>query len=272
MGGSVVKILVVDRNEAFATMLGQMLETNGDYEVEVAHRGSDALHLLRQSQFDLTIIDVDLDRKDIGYRDLILSMRQLEPTMRLMVIPMLGEELPLDTLQLDIQGTLSKPFFADDLLPSVEEALAKQVAPPAVRPTAPPSVSRLTEAAVPDLQAILSELAREINAEATVLLSMISGDHQVIAHLSTLSRADLELLADLGVGAVRSAQAAARLLGQPDRPYEHNMFESKTHRLYVMTLSDGRLLMVVTPISTPLGTIRHNLRRTVRHLTEMALT
>ncbi len=115
-----VRILVVDRNEAFATMLEQLLETNGHYEVEVAHAGSDALTLLRQSQFDLTIVDMDLDRKDIGYRDLILSMRQLDPTMRLMVIPILGQDLPPETRQLDIQGALSKPFFADDLLPNVE--------------------------------------------------------------------------------------------------------------------------------------------------------
>ncbi len=266
------KILVVDRNEAFATMLEQMLEANGHYEVEVAHTGSNALALLHRSRFDLAIIDVDLDRKDMGYRDLIMSVRQLEPTMRLMVIPMMGEDLPLETLELDIQGTLSKPFFADDLLPNVKEALAKQAVPPTARPTAPPSASRSPQAVAPDLQAILAELTRETNADAVFLLSMTAGDHQAIAHLSTLGRAKLEMLADLIIGAVRSAQAAARLLGQPDRPYEHNMFESETHRLYVMTLSSDRLLLVVTPISTPLGTIRHNLRRAARHLADQPLT
>jgi len=266
------KILVVDRNEAFATMLEQMLETNGRYEVEVAHTGSGALALLRQSQFDLAIIDMDLDRKDMGYRDLILSVRQLEPTMRLMVIPMMGEDLPPETRQLDIQGTLSKPFFVDDLLPNVKEALDKQTTPPTARPTAPPSVSHSAHPTAPDLQAILSELARETNADAILLVSMTSGDHQVIAHVSTLGRAKLEMLADLGLGAVRSAQAAAHLLGHPDRPYEHNMFESQTHRLYLMALSDDRLLLAFTPISTPLGTVRHNLRRAARRLIDQPLT
>ena len=266
------RILVVDRNEAFATMLEQMLEMNGSYEVEVAHTAGEALALLRKSRFDLTIVDMDLDQKDMDYRHLILSVRQLEPTMRLMVIPMMGEDLPLETLQLNIQGTLSKPFFADDLLPNVEKSLAKQVIPPTATPTAPPSAPRSAQAIAPDRQAILAELTRETNADAALLLSMTSGDHQVIAHLSTLGRPKLEMLADLGIGAVRSAQAAARLLGQPDRPYEHNMFESETHRLYVMTLSDDRLLLVVTPLSTPLGTIRHNLRRAVRRLADQALT
>ena len=81
------RILVVDRNEAFATMLERMLELDGGYEVRVARTGSDALDHLRQTDFDLTIVDMDLDEADMGYRDLILSVRQSEPTMRLMLIP-----------------------------------------------------------------------------------------------------------------------------------------------------------------------------------------
>ena len=103
------KILVVDRNEAFSTMLKQMLETDGGYEVRVVHTGSDGLKMLRQEPYDLTIIDMDLDRDDMGYHELVLRVRQLQPTMRLMLIPLMGGDLPREVQQLTIQGTLSKP-------------------------------------------------------------------------------------------------------------------------------------------------------------------
>jgi predicted regulator of Ras-like GTPase activity (Roadblock/LC7/MglB family) len=77
-------------------------------------------------------------------------------------------------------------------------------------------------------------------------------------------------LADLSMDTIRAAQAAARFLGQPDRPFEHNMFESDSLRLYAMSLPGELLLTVVTPTSTPLGTIRHNLRRAARELSRLA--
>ena len=101
------KILVVDRNQAFATMLKDMLEADGGYEVGLTHAGSDALVLLAETDFDLTIVDMDLDPDDVGYRQLAHSVRQVRPTMRLMLIPMMGEELEAEARELDIQGTLS---------------------------------------------------------------------------------------------------------------------------------------------------------------------
>lgn len=256
------KILLVDRNQAFATMLEQMLETDGGYEVEVAPGGSQALALLRQADFHLTIVDMDLDPDDLGYRDLVLNIRQIDPTMRLMLIPLMGSDLPPEAHQLGIQGALSKPFFADDLLPNIKDALAGQVGPRAPQPvTSPP-----TSPALPDLPSVLSELARETNADAVVLLSMAYREEKVVAHVSSLDPAELEMLADLGTAIVRAAQAAGHCLGQPDTPFKHNMFESDSSRLYIMTLPKERLLMVNTLISTPLGTIRHNLRRAVRSL------
>lgn len=260
------KILVVDRNQAFATMLEQMLEMDGGYEVHVAHTGSDALALLRQTAFDLTIIDMDLDAEDMGYHELILSVRQIEPTMRLMLIPLMGSDLPPEAHQMDIQGVLSKPFFADNLLPDIGTALSQSVSAGSPQPATPPPTLPPAQQPSPDVQATLSELAREINADAVLLLSAVAGEARILAQVSTMKSAGLETLAELGWTTVRAAQETARFLGQPDRPFEHNMFESDSLRLYMMILRDDELLLVVTPTSSSLGTIRHNLRRAARVL------
>jgi CheY-like chemotaxis protein len=265
-------ILVVDPNEAFAAMLQQTLELDGGYGVQVVHTGSEALSMLRQKRFDLTIVDMDLAPEDMDYRDLIVNVRQLEPTMRLMLIPLMEGELPREARQLDIQGTLSKPFFVDDLLPNIKDALAKQVNPPSFRPMKPLSNSRRDEQASPDVQAILSDLARETNAEVVLLLSTAGTDTGVIDHVSSLAEANLEALAKLSLATFRTAQEVAQLLGQPDECFKHNMFESDSSRLYMMAFPGNMLLTVVTPIRIPLGTVRHNLRRAARGLPAIAAT
>jgi CheY-like chemotaxis protein len=276
MGDSMAaRILVVDRNEAFSMMLQEMLETDGGYQVETTHRGSEALDRLRQTDYDLTIVDVDLDPADIGYRELIQAIRQIRATMRVMLIPLMGEDLPVEARRFDIQGTLSKPFFADDLLPNIQDALFRQVKPlppPPPPPTHASTAPRKAVEPISGVQSILSDLARETQADAVLLISSFAGETSVVAHISTLGDTQLETLAGLSLDTIRAARATACFLGQPDEPFEHNMFESETLRLYIMALSGNYYLLLVTPVSTPLGTIRHNLRRARRDLLGGALT
>ena len=135
------------------------------------------------------------------------------------------------------------------------------VPPSAPAPSPEPQVSA-------EMETILVQLAREIYADTVLLLSTREGDEHLIAHASSLDEAGMMMLANLSIASVRAAQATALFLGQPDRPFEHNMFETDSLRLYVMSVPENMLLAVVTPTSTPLGTVRHNLRRSAR---EMAL-
>jgi CheY-like chemotaxis protein len=266
------RILVIDRNEAFSTMLQEMLEADGGYQVQTAHRGSEALGDLQQNDYDLTIVDVDLDPADMAYQQLIQRIRQIRSTMRVMLIPLMGEDLPADARRFDIQGTLSKPFFADDLLPNIRDALSREVKPP---PPPPASVSPAPRQVIDldaGVQSALSDLVRETQADAVLLVSLSEGKGSVTAHAGTLSAAQVETLAELSVTTIQAARAAAHFLGQGDEPFEHNIFENDSQRLYILALSANHLLVVVTPASTPLGTIRHNLRRARRDLVTRALT
>ncbi len=249
-----------------------MLETEGSYRVEVAHRGSDALALLERGAFDLTIVDMDLEPADMGYRELIVGMRGVQPTMRIVLIPLIGEELPPQAHRLDIQGALSKPFFADDLLPGIEEALAKEVrlGRPQGRVDAQGLQPGTDQAA--RIQEVLADLIRETRADAVWLLSSDAVTEGVMAHAGTMNEKNTPVLARLSIAAIRAAQAVAYFLGQPNKPFEHNMFEDDTSRLYIMALPRNLALVIITPIHTPLGTVRHNLRRAWRHLDHLTLT
>jgi CheY-like chemotaxis protein/predicted regulator of Ras-like GTPase activity (Roadblock/LC7/MglB family) len=271
------RILVVDGNAAFATMLRQLLETEGGYQVRVSSRGSDALAMLDRDRFDLTIVDMDLDPEDLGYRDLIRRVRRKVPGMRLVLIPLMGQALPVEAQQLDLQGSLSKPFFADDLLPCIKAALSAPVAAapeaPAPRAVPPPPGSRRAVAATgrPHVQELLLDLARETGADLVAVLSL-EGEGRAIAQVGSPGKAAAGPLAGLSAGALQAGQQLARFLGQPDQPFEHNLFESESFRLYILSLPGDLALLLAAPLGAPLGAVRHNLRRVGRELANMPLT
>lgn len=252
------KILVIDRNEAFATLLKEILEVDGGHQVRVASRGRDAVALLQRETFNLMTVDMDQDASDADYVTFIKAVRRLDPGMRIMLIPLMGEDVPAEAHQLNIQGTLSKPFFVDDLLPSIEDALSRVVEPA--------SVEQAVDDAPSGIEDALSELGHETHADAVLLVSTTGERVRVLHHVSLFDEDRLRRFAELVVETARVGQATANLLGQPNEPYKHNMFENDESRLYVMALPGERFVVVVTPIHTPLGTIRHNLRRASREI------
>jgi len=273
------KILVVDSNEAFATMLKEILESEGGYSVDIAQSERRALGLLPRTDYALTIVDMGLDPGGDAYLDLVHKVRQGWPAMRLVLIPLMGEDLPPEAGRLDIQGTLTKPFFVDDLLSNIKEALAKKVRPagapppstpaPAISPIAParPPASQPADRPAAGSGSGLAGLVRETGADVALLISTAAGKEGLVSYVGAMNKSGAEELARLIVAAARAAQAAGRFLRQPDTPFEHSMFESGAIRLYILALPGERLLAVVTPVSTPLGIVRQNLRRAGRDLT-----
>lgn len=261
-------ILVVDGNVAFATMLMEMLETEGGYRVRVAPGGNDALAILERVGIDLTIVDMDLESDDMSYLELIRRIRRVRPAMRLVLIPVMGQAVPPEAHELQIQGILSKPFFADDLLPSIKQAMA--AAPPPEPRTHP---ARRAAGAKPDqrVQELLRDLARETNADLVALLAL-EDSGRVVAHVGKPGDTVAELLGKLGFAALQAGQDLAHILGQPDRAFEHNMFESQSFRLYILCLPGNLGLLLAAPLDHPLGAIRHNMRRAGRELAKMPLT
>jgi len=115
-------ILVVDGDDAFATILKEGLETTGEYRVATAQAGGDALESVVEQPFDMVIVDMGLS--DVEPIRLVKAIREAKPSMRLMLIPLLGQQPPDELEDVEIQGILPKPFFVGDLPDIVGEAMA----------------------------------------------------------------------------------------------------------------------------------------------------
>ena len=127
-------ILVVDSDQAFATILKEALEATGDYRVSLTHDGGDALESVVEQSFDMVIVDMGL--QDVKPVTLVKAIREAKPSMRLMLIPLFGQQIPEELEALKIQGILPKPFFVGDLPQIVGRAMEAE-APTSPTPPAP---------------------------------------------------------------------------------------------------------------------------------------
>jgi CheY-like chemotaxis protein len=125
-GNVTQSILVVDSDNAFATILKEGLESTGAYRVSTVQAGGDALESVIEKPFDMVIVDMGLP--DVKPVTLVKAIREAKPSMRLMLIPLLGQRIPDDLQDVEIQGILPKPFFVGDLPDIVGQAIAADVA------------------------------------------------------------------------------------------------------------------------------------------------
>lgn len=197
-------VLILDPNEAFATMLKEGLEVDTEYRAETTSDGDEALAALKRDSFDLLIVDLGIEDPNP-----IELLRQLPPELPIIVIPLDGDTIPQELLPFDIRAALAKPFFMPELPARVAEALGRTPPPPMELPAATPvapsdakparakkKVATLVLPRIslarydPQVSSALRELAEGINAEAVLLLE----DNKLLDHAGRLSASDTETL------------------------------------------------------------------------------
>jgi len=289
-------ILIVDSNEAFATILKEGLEQGGEYRTTVTSSGDEAQAALTGTNFDLVIVDLGLEDPDGA--TFARTLRQEKPDLRLMLIPLMGQELPPELGDLDIQGVLTKPFFFPELPGIIGKALGREIreepsfpeapavaevpvipeAPPAVEiPVAapPPSTveaakpvtavdarvaevrARLSERRMQRIARAMTDLTQDISAEAVIL----SCEGELLAHAGRLSAEEAAGLAQLVGENWRTSARVARILGQEQLRFEQSI-EGGEHMLYSLAVAEDIILSAALGTSVPLGMIRHSAKNT----------
>jgi CheY-like chemotaxis protein len=118
------KILIIDDDDQFRTMLRQLLERNG-YEIKEASGGKEGIKLYRESPTDLIITDLIMPGKD-GI-ETIQEFKKDFPDIKIIAISGGGRLGPQDYLHLakllGAQLTLAKPIDLPELLKAINELL-----------------------------------------------------------------------------------------------------------------------------------------------------
>ncbi|HHH41947.1 MAG TPA: response regulator [Chloroflexi bacterium] len=276
------QVLAVDSNEAFAVLLKEGLESQGDYEVTIALDGETALQAMEGRRWDLVIVDLGLPEEDPGA--LIQAMRQRQPDLHLICIPVDEDRVPPEIAALDVQGVLTKPFFFPDLPKVVEEALSRPVRPAAPAPAGPeePEAEVGEEAEMappspappsPEQRATLQEhasqltehlkaLSRELSADAILL----TAGNELVAYAGRFRRDEVETLARLVMESWEAGARVAAALGREGSRFEQSLHEGADYLLYSLAATDDLILSVATRPDRPLGMVRYRTRETAQAL------
>lgn len=285
-------ILIVDSDEAFATILKEGIEMEGEYQATITKTASEARNVATRGQMSLAIVDMGLE--DENPLELMHTLRERHPELRLMIIPV--DETPEAALALGIQGTLSKPFFLPDIPAQIEEALSRPVGalpaePERKEPVAeampePPSPAVVERPApepapaVPsaELRAHLAKesqrltdhlryLSRELNADAVLLTYR----DELVAYAGHFGRAEAERLAQVVSDSWQASRRVAAALGKEKVRFEQSLHEGEDYLLYSLATSEEIVLSVALRADRPLGMIRYNTKQTAQELQPLLL-
>lgn len=250
------RVLIVDANEAFATLLREEVERMEGISADVVSSGQDALRATMATPYTLAIVDMDLP--DLPASHLVRALRSEHPDLRLMVIPLEGDQVPSELADVSIQGTLSKPFFLPELPERIRQAL---VAPLSVRSEPEKQVPPSTPKPAGDLQSEvlsrMSQLAQEVGAEAVLLIR----NGELVAHTGRMSENGVSALTSLVSDAWRASTRVAQILGKESLRFEQSI-DGGEYLLYSLAIIEDLLLSVVVAGKVPLGIIRHRAKET----------
>ncbi|MCS7286797.1 MAG: response regulator [Anaerolineae bacterium] len=218
------KVLIIDHDLAFATILKEALESSGDYEASIATTGEEGLAKSIEEHPRMVIVDMGL--KDINPESLIQTLRDVKPHLKILAIPFGDSPIPE---KLGVDGIIPKPFFVGDLPEIMGKALSQRevVAAPPAR-----EFTRWAE-----------EIFQELSPE---LLTFGDSDPRFWAG------GDREEASKL-------FQWVAKVL--EENPYSHAhsaeiYYRSEKRCIYGTRLSDGSLLAMAFSREVPLGMIR----------------
>lgn len=275
-------ILVVDPNEAFAALLDEELRRQG-YEVSTTYSYATALEAAGEQTFDLALLDMGLEEP--GSLELAHRIREMQPSLRLMLIPMMGEELAPDSgADLAVQGILPKPFFLPELPERIEAALQAPLKKAATekktttrtkreRKPKPETVSVVKEPATGSvdtswatrnhnaIRRLMQGLAREVTADA-VLLTV--GNH-LITWVGRLEQTEAETISQAVLQGWRASAEVARILGREQMRFEQSIAGGE-YLLYAIGVTANAILTVAVPGAVTLGMLRHRARSTAEEI------
>ena len=115
------KILIVDDDKNLVELMRMRLES-ADYEVTAALNEEDATEAAKEGVFDLSIVDLQLVRRD-GI-SLMEELHLIIPEMPVIILTAFGSiQSAVEAMKKGAYNYLTKPFDPRDLLLQIEKAL-----------------------------------------------------------------------------------------------------------------------------------------------------
>jgi DNA-binding NtrC family response regulator len=115
-----IRLLLVDDEVGFAAVMAKRLSRRG-IEVATAHSGSQAVQSLRQSKFDIAVLDLKME--DMDGIEVLKIFKLMDPRMPVIMLSGHGSEKSAkEGIERGAYDYLTKPYEFDDLLEKIRQA------------------------------------------------------------------------------------------------------------------------------------------------------
>jgi len=118
-----MKILIVDDNQTITTMLSQMLDLLGSYEIDVANNGYQAMD--KMLSFNPKLVISDLSMPGMSGQDTLIKIKEINPNTKVIIASAHDDDKTKDfCLRNGASGYLTKPYTVSDVSDEIKSVLA----------------------------------------------------------------------------------------------------------------------------------------------------
>ena len=122
----IVKILIIDDEEGIRISLKKVLERDG-YEVVLAERGSEGIDIVRQFPDDIETVISDFKMPGLDGLETLTEIGRINPDIiRIILTGYATLDRAIDTVNLGIDGFLTKPFDNNEIKAKIREFVIKK--------------------------------------------------------------------------------------------------------------------------------------------------
>jgi DNA-binding response OmpR family regulator len=114
-----MKVLLVDDEQKFATMLAKRLALRG-IDIDYVYAGEDAIVKAGTQRYDVAILDVKMP--GIGGIELAQKLKELDPSTKIIFLTGHGSKIDFETGSAKAECYLVKPIQIDELITILREA------------------------------------------------------------------------------------------------------------------------------------------------------
>jgi len=113
-----MKVLLVDDEKKFATMLAKRLALRG-IDIDFVYTGEDAIVKAETQRYDVAILDVKMP--GIGGIELERKLKALDPCLKIIFLTGHGSKIDFETGSAEAACYLAKPIQIDELITILRE-------------------------------------------------------------------------------------------------------------------------------------------------------
>ena len=123
--GQLYHLLIVDDEEPLRVILESELGDTGEFSIQTAADGAQAINLIQAKVFDVILLDIRMPR--VGGIEVLQFVHEYSPTTQVIILTNYADvRTAIETIKLGAYDFIAKPYEFDELLSTIRRAIERR--------------------------------------------------------------------------------------------------------------------------------------------------